>query len=667
MAGFAVDIGDAGAAFEQGVTAPSATATDAAANGLAMLGKGIFGVLDDYADSKKTTEASINREAFGKFSDKIQGLKGKTPLQQRSEVSSIIAGYNSQGQDIGEPEAKMIKMMTGIDVEFLNFDPAQEAINSTVEKLQENPAYVYNAEATLRATGKPFTQEDVLRTAMGQVQKAEAATLYLANSKDIAQAEFLQTFVPHANTLLKDTTALAYAALKIETGGGDVRPEQLIGLKANLAQLEAVLAKPTNVSDELYSGIRQQIDLLKGVIDTTMSYDTDVLTAEKADILEPITRALMAQAQEIAKTDPALASVLLSGDAQFLSTYASNKYPALLEKLGSMEVAPTIYTPLELPAEDLAAITSTNSTETQTPTLHNAEDLKVASDSSNVQRNDNIFFATTEQIRLSTPEGMNNPEHRQNFLVGIGKATANIATSGVLIGADTLNEIFNDDVFKKLKIIEKLDPEAAKLARLQLEDAMKAQFSIVSTSSSGSLQSSYFKVTGLGKIEYDIDAFTVEGQTRAGAQTRDLVTALATKYYNGDVTALVVGENGRGSNRKMSTQERSQLEGAGFNLRVAYVDYGKVQKQAKVMAYYVDNLKKLGVDVSALEALAIKPVAEQQTADNQAQQGTRANPFVIKWGDDREANERLLFNIDDNQHFVGPDGRTYRKKPQGAN
>jgi len=671
MAGFAVDIGDAGAAFEQGVTAPSATSTDAAANGLAMLGKGLFGALDAYESAKtKPTEASINREAFGQFSEKVQSLKGKTPLQLRAGLNSIIAEHTAAGNEIGEAESSMIRMMTGIDVKYLNFDPAQEAINATVQKMQENPAYLYTAEAQLKASGNENpTQEEILQVAMGQVQKNESAALYLANSKNIAQAEFFQSFVPHANTMLADSTALAFQALKIETEGGNVAPEQLVGLKANLTQLKALLAKPSNVSDESYSSIKQQIDLLEGVIDAAQSYDTDVLNAEKADVLEGITRSLMVQAKQVAKTDPALAAVLLSDNAQFLSTYAADRLPEVLKTLGAMEVPPTVYTPLELPtASDVTVEDGSVETDQQT-TLHSPEMIEQAQDASDTQRSDNVFFATVEQIRLSTVEGMNDPKHRTNFLTGIGKATVNIATSGKLMSQATLNEIFNEDVYKKLKVIEKLDPEAAKMAREQLQDALTAQFNIASTSQSGSLKSSNFVITGVGKVEFDLDAVTLEGETRMGQEANDLVTSLAKKYYNGDITALVVNENRGARNMKLTTQERSALAAAGFNLRNVYTDYNKVQQEAKVLSYYTSKLKDLGVDVSVIEELGVKAVPMNSLASSDAvAQSTKEamasfgynldRTFFIKSEDKAfGALENGMFKVGDVVMYGGPDGK----------
>ena len=49
MAGFAIDLGDEGSQFAQGVSAPSANASAAAAQGLQNITQGLFGVADSFA------------------------------------------------------------------------------------------------------------------------------------------------------------------------------------------------------------------------------------------------------------------------------------------------------------------------------------------------------------------------------------------------------------------------------------------------------------------------------------------------------------------------------------------------------------------------------------------------------------------------------------------
>ena len=647
MAGFAVDIGDAGAAYEQGVTAPSTTETAAAAQGLNMLGKGVFGLLDGYAAATKTTaptEASVNREAFATLSQSIQDTRGMNPLQQRTAVTAALTSHFAQGGEVGEAESKMIKLTTGIDVNYLNANPQQDAINSTVEELQKNPAYLYQAEANLRATGQPFTQEDVYTNAMAAVQKNEAAALYLVNSKNTTESEFLQTFVPHANSMLGDIRSLAFSALKIETEGGNVRPERLVQLQAELTKVKAILAKPALVSAEAYQGIQAQVETLEGLMTTIMSYDEDVLTQEKADILEPITRALMGQAQNLGETDPVLASVLLSGNAQFLSTYAAEKYPKVMETLNNMEVGDTVYTPLEV-TED-----STGLEPDEVPSLHNEEEITLATDRDVKGRNDAISFATNQRVRLSTIEGMNDPKHRDNFLAGIGQATVNIATSPVLIQQGTLDEVLHDSVFAKLKAIDKLDPEAATLARNQLKDAVEAQANIFATTMKGTFEGSLFKVTGVGRVEINTD-----GVQMPRAWTEGLVQKKADQYYDGNIYNMF-----KDRGKQLSASEQTELRGKGFSVTAISTKYAEITRYNDKYKSYIGYFRKLGGDTKAIEAL----VLDRQEQVKPLVGNNADNPMQIVWSDDTDTDEKLFATLEDGQYFTGPDGNVYVKGEQ---
>jgi hypothetical protein len=67
MAGFAIDLGDEGSQFAQGVSAPSANASAAAAQGLQNITQGLFGVADSFARASAKaapTEASIRVQGF---------------------------------------------------------------------------------------------------------------------------------------------------------------------------------------------------------------------------------------------------------------------------------------------------------------------------------------------------------------------------------------------------------------------------------------------------------------------------------------------------------------------------------------------------------------------------------------------------------------------------
>lgn len=656
MAGFAIDIGDEGTAYAQGVTMPSATGLGAAAEGLSMFGKGVFRTLDAMDAAKRAaqpTESAINREAFSALSKSLDGTKGVSPLQARTLVNQAITEYNNLGFDIGEAEARMIKQRTGIDVDFVNFNPQQAAIDATIEKLQANPAYLYNARVTLDKSGKPYSNEDVLAQAMSDVQRSEASALYLVNAKNITRQEFHETYVPNANVALENVRSLALAGLAIETEGGNIRPENIVQLRTQFDVVKAQFTKPPLIETGDWQVIQSQIDTLDQLLTTLEKYDENTLAATKADILEPITKALMLQAKELGQTDPILAAALLSDKVDW-SAYVSGRYPEILKTLDSISAKDTVYTDLfAAPQDDRIIIEGEIPSEPTIDTLHDGDEVEKATERGNQARLDSISFAAIERIGIMNPTMMDQPEHRNNFLTGVGQATVNISTSPTLFKTETMNLVYNDDTYSKLALIRNLDPEKAEIASKRLIDALQAQFNIASTTMSGAMQSSYFKITGLGKIEYDLDARIDTGQIRMDRAVLPLVKTSASKYYNGNVTAMLADRG-----RRVPTFERSQIENAGFKFNTAYQDYRKVQKNARSLDFYISNMKKLGVDTATIESLMVQPtVIGEPTGDL----GTRTNPFQIFWSDETDTDEKLFASIDDGQYFIGPDGKTYVK------
>jgi len=657
MAGFAIDIGDEGTAYSQGVTMPSATSASVAAEGISAIGKGVFGVLDKMDAAKRAaqpTESAVSREAFGRLSKSLDGLKGLDPLKQRADLAGIVTEYNNAGFDIGEAEARLIKQRTGIDVDYLNFDPQQEAINATVQKLQDNPAYLYNAQNTLVSSGiENPTDFQIMQQAQSDVQANETAALYLVNAKNITRKQYFETYLPQAKVALENVRALALAGLTIETGGGDIKPENIVQLRTQFDIAKAQFTKPPLINTEDWQSVQSQIDTLDQLLTTLEKYDENTLAATKAEILEPITKSLMLQAKELGQTDPVLAAALLSDKVDW-SAYVSGRYPQILATLDSIEAEDTVYT--DLFAAPQTIIEGDLPPEPTIDNLHDIDEVEKATDRSDKARLDSISFAAIERIGIMNPTMMDQPEHRTNFLTGVGQATVNIATSPTLFKTETMNLVYNDDTYSKLALIRNLDPEKAEIASNRLIDALQAQFNIASTTISGAMQSSYFKITGLGKIEYDLDARVDTGQIRMDRAVLPLVKTSASKYYNGDVTAMLADRG-----RRVPTFERSQIENAGFKFNTAFQDYRKVQKNARSLDFYISNMKKLGVDTTTIESLMVQPtVIGEPTGDL----GTRTNPFQIFWSDETDTDERLFASIDDGQYFIGPDGNTYVKGQQ---
>ena len=139
MAGFAMDLGDEGTAYEKGVNAPSASASAAAAQGMANLTKGLFGAMDAYSRSQargKPTEASLNKAGFANFVTQLDKLKGVTdPTRLKAGINSAISSYESLGFQLGEGEADAVFRRTGVDISSLTFNPAMAAAEAANKQL----------------------------------------------------------------------------------------------------------------------------------------------------------------------------------------------------------------------------------------------------------------------------------------------------------------------------------------------------------------------------------------------------------------------------------------------------------------------------------------------------------------------------------------------------
>lgn len=674
MAGFAIDIGAAGSEYEQGVTAPSANSTDAAASGLAMIGKGLFGVMDAQAQANKPpSESAVNRALYAGLSQDLDETKGLTPLQIRAKITSSLSTFTNQGGELDKAVTDLVKLKTGVDVESLTFNPQQAAIDATVGKLQADPSYIYLAEQSLKDAGKPYTQDEVMATAMAEIQKQEAAALYVANAKNVSIREFRESYLPQANVALDGVRKSALAGLFIETEGGNVSPESIVQLRTKFDIVKAQFTKPELVPAEEWQGVQSQIDTLDKLLTTLESYDENVLTRQRMEVLEPISLALINQSKELYKEDPILAKALLEGSAD-LSTYIATNLPALNKILQSVEAEETVYTDLDVDVfgrakaardEEQALLDSGEITVSELPParnpvampvddLHDPDEIAKAAELSDTQRQDGIFFATTLRIRATTPESMVKPEQRENFLNGVGKATVNISTSPRIIDRDKMARIYNDDTYAKLKVVKTYDPDAASLATERLKDGLVAQFNAATTAASGSLQGSNFKIVGVGKVEFDFEGAAEKAPFRIDRNLEATLKSFSSKRYNS--VSEMIADRGR----KLTAFERGQINAVGFDINAAYRDYYKVLKQSNSMKFYIDNLRKLGVDTKQAEELLVKPIS--QTREGEANLGTFKNPFPIQWSNDTDVDDKLFASLDVGDYFTGPDGSVMVKE-----
>ena len=676
MVDYSIDIKDEGVAYQQAVQMPSSSDTAIAVSGALKLGDGVFKTLDALDRAKKAsapTESSIKREAFGKLSQAVNNTKGMSSLNKRIAINSAITEYQNSGFEIGQAETQLVKL-AGIDIDYLNFDPQQAAIDSALDTISKNAGHMALAQQQLNAVGKPYTQADLLRVAIKNVQNTEAAALYIANSEIMDQAQFKNEFFPKAKILIQNLEAQVLEGLKIELDAGKtVMPENIMQLEVQLTQLRSFITSkiPSNLKEGVSKPLFDQLDLLKVQLDNLKNYDQNVLDAKVAGHIRQNTEVMLEYINKNVD-NPILRNALLSGNFD-ATQLLSDEIVKLQTTMQSLEAKDMEYIDLFTYDRDRPDVSKSLADPNAKVELHDPDELANSEDLSDVKRKDIIFFFSTNSLNHVEPTGMNLPEHRDNFLQGIGKVSAVISTSPKRFAPETLDQIFNESLFKKLSIIDNIDSDRAQLARDRLGDALIQQLQLLNTAVSGSDQGSFFKVTGVGEIKYDLERRIDTGQIRMPREILDRIRVNANRHYNGDVTALIADRG-----RRLEPIERNQIKDLGFNFRNAYADYTKVLKNSNRKKYYIKKLRRLGVLTGDLEKSLLKEVEIPNNTDEQLEVGpaisneqntseniligTRANPYIFKEGISVEDAKAAFDKLPSGSYFIDPsDGQLYEK------
>jgi hypothetical protein len=654
MAGFAVDLGDAGTAYERGVTMPSATTAGAAAQGLQQISRGLFGVLDDVAAAQRRaqpTESQIDRQAYAGFVGMIDKARGvEDPAQVRSIVNSAVATYESQGFQIGDAEAEMVRRRTGIDLDYLTFDPQQEAQNAALKKLTENPEYLFRARQQLEAGGKPYTEQDIMSQALSDMTRSEAAGIYLSTAQNVNRQEYYETFIPNANKYLEDIRSLAVQGLSIEMEGGNVSTESIVQLRTKFDMTKSLLAKPQMINNEDWQPIQSQIDTLDALLTSLESYDERMLARTKAETLEVTSNLLLKQAKELAATDPILAQALLSDKVDW-SAYVNSKYPELIEAIRNIPAEATVYQNLPVfPSPDAPEI-GTTELPPKVSDLHYPDEVEKAEDRDMLARRLGVTVALGTRMNVTEPQSLNQPEHLENFLTGVGQATINISTSPELLRRETMSQLLSKDTFDKLAIVKKLDPEGHKLAVARLTDAVQAQSNIFMSTMKGTLADSIFTITGLGEVGFKEDKAVLPP-----AYTNGSVQFYADEYYGGNIFQML---KDRGA--KLALKQKTDLRGQGFDIVAVSNLYNQVTRLNEGVKFYTTNLKKLGVDTSTIESMVLQKQEEGVTTT--PEQPVEEPTLNYISGDLSAEEQKAAYDrLPSGALFVDPaDGKTYRK------
>lgn len=659
MADFSVDMGDAGASYERGVATPSYKLYDSGAANAVALGKGLFEVLDSYAESKQTSQAGIDRQLNGEWAKGVNDLKGKSPEAVKAGMTALITRLGPSGFEVDGNAAQYAKSVLGVDLDYLNVNPRMAMQNKVNEILAENPAYETLALNNLQKAGVTNpTGEDVQKEIFEIISSVEAAALMSATTKTMSEAKWNQYGSVMAEKAISDLKDLGVTALGIEIEGGNVNPKTLQQLKASSIALKAQFAKPAYVSEEAYQGVKLQLEAIDNLITSIENYDTEVVANFKKGMINNIDMAIMKQIEAEGISNPLMARALLANMDKIAEQLAAKDFGQMMTLMSGVKVEDLNYKTLE--------IFDTGGTE-QTGIIgpipldsnnanHHPDEVDKALERTSGERLSLIEFGLSFNVLALEPEAMNQENARNLVLAGIDSVALNIATSPELVDDKFMfgeNGLFGTKTMELLNKIDTLDPERAGVARRQLVNAAQAQFDKYQTALSGSLQDSYFNITGLGKVTYDLDRRTMEGQFRMGAKARDLVNGYASRYYNGDVTAMIADRG-----RRLETFDRSQLDMEGFKIDNAFREYREIQKQANISKNYIQALKTLGFDTSQIEQTSIREV---QAAGQEANLGSFKNPYRIQWSNDQETNEKLYASLGVGEYYIAADGDIEQK------
>lgn len=594
MAGYAMDLGDAGAQYAQGVTMPSATELGASAQAIEGIGRGLFSVMDSMVSSgKQKTQASIDREMYGSFAKRLQELKGQEGLTLRSSVNSLISEYSAQGFEIDANASKLIKMQTGIDVDYLNVNPQQEALNLVSKKIAENPAYLVLAEQTLAATNKPYTQQDVLVEAIGQVQRNEAAALYLTNSKNVNRSEFYSSYLPQATMALDNVRNLALMGLDVELAGGNVSPDSIMQLRAKFDVVKSQFVKPPLIQDDDWQNVKSQIDTLDQLLVRLETYDEERLKKVKAGIVTPLTEAIAMQAKTM--DDPLAAFSILSNLDKVSETWITTNLPKVIELTKTISPESVEFTSLPVFPELAEQVNQNVEESVLTPTdvLHTQESITAAEKRTPKDRKEAIDFAYLNQVSLFTPDTMAEDFARENFVRGLEIISVNMITSPNIMDDATIAKIFSEDTFNKLRKLKQYDNDAYLVTKERIANALRFQKTAQSTAVYGALkdpENKFLTVGDQGQVIINEEAIATAYPT--GEKVLFKIKDLANTYYNNDLMEMY-----RDLGRKIPMETRREFKGTSLDFARINEAVRKADKLMSGVTKYDELLRRLGAPV----------------------------------------------------------------------
>ena len=660
MAGFSVDVGDAGTSYSQGVAAPSSAYSSPTATGLEGLGK-----LLSAFEPRKTTQADKDKTTNAALAASLHALKGTTddPTKLKNAVEGVVAKHTAAGNNFGDEEKAAVEAMLGVPFELATFDAQEQALEQGMQGLQENPGQYALAVKTLADQGNENpTDMEILAQSTAYQQRMGAAGLLVAEAKALGAEAFMTQELPASMLLLDGLEKEFWSLYSVESGGGELEPQFLAQADAALLQVRGQLSQGTGVTDEMYKPVKARLDQLENILKITKSFDSNVLATTEADLQEHLTRVRLNTVNQLldaGKTDDA--NMVMNLGPEYWATTAAANYDTVkisLDKLGGSKVDRE---PYSIPVNADAMTTSP-----EQPSSGGVDTLPTFTDeaiehSSSLEKGAviaNVTVAAAENASL-TPESVKDDTGLEIFTTNATKTASILANNGSLMKTTTIDETLTPAFFSKMKILKTDSPAVHADLKAKWKEALLTQLNISATASSGTMADSYIAVSALGELSYRFDKKkSGEGNLLSiplNPKTAALVESYATTYYNGDMLSMF-----KDRGRKLDTFARNQ-EGVDSFLREGSRDLSKAMGIARQTKYYSDKLKQLGVESKDLEASLVNEVPD---ASNGKLGFDITNPMQIVWSDDTYTDELLFATLKDGQYFTGPDGNVYVKGEQ---
>jgi len=660
MAGFSVDVGDAGTSYAQGVAAPSSAYSSPTATGLEGLGKLLSAfeprktAAPTQADKDKTTNAALAAS--------LHALKGTTddPVKLKNAVEGVVAKHTAAGNNFGDEEKAAVEAMIGVPFEIATFDAQEQALEQGIQGLQENSGQYALAVKTLAEQGNENpTDMEILAQATAYQQRMGAAGLLVAEAKELGAEAFMTQELPASMLLLDGLEKEFWSLYSVESGGGELEPQFLAQADAALLQVRGQLAQGTGVTDEMFKPVKARLDQLENILKITKSFDSTVLATTEADLQEHLTKVRLNTVNQLldaGKTDQA--NMVMNLGPEYWATTAAQNYSSVAKSLNELGGSKVDREPYSIPVN--AEVMSTGP---EQPSSGGVDTLPTFTDeaiehSSSLEKGAviaNLTVAAAENASL-TPESVKDDTGLEIFTTNATKTASILANNGSLMKTTTIDETLTPDFFSKMKILKRESPQVWGNLRDKWKEALLTQLNISATASSGTMADSYISVSALGELSYRFDKKkSGEGNLLSiplNPKTAALVESYATTYYNGDMLSMF-----KDRGRKLDTFSRNQ-EGVDSFLREGSRDLSKAMGIARQTKYYSDKLKQLGVESKDLEDSLVNEVPD---ASKDKLGFNINNPMQIVWSDETDVDELLFNGLAVGQYFTNRNGDIEQK------